>query len=237
MTQQNEDTAAQEAEPRAQEPSSKREAGVRLSLEIGTRMALSLGSPAGEEGRIATELVGMVHFEYIILRLPWVPGLRTRLVSGTSATLRFVSHGELCGFQMPILTHIPKPSLLLFVEYPTTIEKLALRQHKRLQCALPVQIHSRRGDAGGIVADLSNGGCRVAIDVRGQQSLRQTVVGDVLVMRVPLTSDGIPLTVSCAVRSVDLNPAKMILGLAFSEADNGFWKNLALFMDNACLLP
>jgi hypothetical protein len=223
----------------AQKPQEKpqRTKGDKLALEIGTRMAVTLDSAQqGAEGRIAADLVGMVHFEYIILRLPWVPGLRSRLVGGASVTVRFVSNGELCGFQSPVVTHIPKPSLLLFLEYPEVIEKLALRQHKRVQCALPVQLHSRRGDAHGVIGDLSRGGCRMAVDVRGQQGLRQTVVEDVIVLRVPLNSEGVPLTVTCAVRGVSFDANRMQVGLAFTEADDDFWTTLETFLTTAYLL-
>lgn len=225
----------QEAEHQPQEKRS-RETGVRLSLDIGTRMAVNLGMQKGDDGRIPADLVGMVHFEYIILRLPWVPGLRTRLVAGAGVTVRFVSNGELCGFQAQILTHIPKPSLLLFLTYPEVIEKLVLRQHKRMQCALPVQMHSRRGDAQGVIADLSHGGCKVAFDVRGQQGLRQTVVDDVLVLRVPLNSEGVAVAVTCTVRSVEMDVSRMQLGLSFTEADKDFWAALETFLTSACLL-
>lgn len=219
-----------------QQEKSQRAAGVKLSLEIGTRMAVSIGSQQCAEGRIAADLVSMVHFEYLILRLPWVPGLRSRLVGGATATVRFVSNGELCGFQATILTHIAKPSLLLFLEYPDIIEKLALRQHKRVQCALPVQLHSRRGDAQGVIADLSRGGCRMVLDVRGQQGLRQTVAGDIIVLRVPLNSDGIPLTVTATVCNVEMDVNRMRLGLSFSEADKEFWNALETFLTTAYLL-
>ena len=225
----------QEAGNQPQEKRS-RETGVRLTLEIGTRMAVSLGMQKGDDGRIAADLVGMVHFEYIILRLPWVPGLRTRLVPETGVTVRFVTSGELCGFQSQVMTHIPKPSLLLFLKYPEVIEKLALRQHKRLQCALPIQMHSRRGDAYGVIADLSQGGCRAAFDVRGNQGLRQTVVDDILVLRIPLNSEGVSLAVTCTVRSVDMDVSRMQLGLSFTEADKLFWAALEEFLTSAYLL-
>lgn len=224
----------------ARQPSqekSQRRVGDKLALEVGTRMAVTLdGMQQGPEGRIAADLVGMVHFEYIILRLPWVPGLRTRLVGGASVTVRFVSTGELCGFQASVITHIAKPSLLLFLEYPEVVEKLALRQHKRVQCALPVQLHSRRGDALGVIADLSRGGCQMAVDLRGQQGLRQTVAEDVIVLRVPLNSDGMLLSVTCTVRSVTVDVNRMKLGLAFTEADNDFWTALEGFMTTSYLL-
>lgn len=216
---------------------SQRRVGDKLALEIGTRMAVTLdGMQHGPDGRIAADLVGMLHFEYVILRLPWVPGLRTRLVGGASVTVRFVSNGELCGFQASVITHIAKPSLLLFLVYPEVVEKLALRQHKRVQCALPVQLHSRRGDALGVIADLSRGGCQMAVDLRGQQGLRQTVAEDVIVLRVPLNSDGMLLSVNCTVRSVSVDVNRMKLGLAFTEADNEFWTALEGFMTTSYLL-
>ncbi len=227
----------QEPQQQSQQEKAKRTTGLKLALDVGTRMALSFDAhQQGPEGRIAADLVGMVHFEYLILRLPWVPGLRTRLVGGVHVTVRFVSNGELCGFQVPVITHIAKPSLLLFLEYPEVVEKLALRQHNRVQCALPVQLHSRRGDAQGVIADLSRGGCRMAVDVRGQQGLRQTVVEDVIVLRVPLNSEGVPLAVTCTARSVSFDASRMQLGLSFTEADNEFWSALEGFMTTAYLL-
>ncbi len=222
-----------------QQPQEKhsRHTGVRLSLDVGMRMSISLGTDRdAQEGRIAADLVGMVHFEYLIVRLPWVPGLRTRLVGGASATVRFVSEGELCGFQSEILTHVTKPALLLFLQYPEVIEKLVLRQHKRVQCALPAQLHSRRGDAQGVIGDLSRGGCRLAVDVRGQHELRQTVAGDVLVVRATLSADGLPLAVTCTVRSVETDTNRMLLGVSFTEADDEFWSNLDLFLAHSELL-
>lgn len=230
-------TQEQETEKEQRTPEkTQRSSGVRLSLEIGARMAVTIGSPQGQDGRIAADLVGMVHFEYIILRLPWVPGLRSRFVNDATATVRFVSNGELCGFQSPILTHIAKPSLLLFLAYPEVVEKLALRQHKRVHCTLPVQLHSRRGDAQGVIADLSRGGCRMAIDLRGQQGLRQTVAEDVIVLRVSLNSEGTPLAVTCTVRSVDTDVNRMQVGLSFTEADDEFWTALENFLTTAYLL-
>ena len=214
-----------------------RHTGLRLSLDVGMRMALDLDPDTdSSSGRIASDLVGMVHFEYLIVRLPWVPGLRSRLVGGASATVRFVHEGELCGFQTQILTHVAKPALLIFLQYPEVIEKMALRQHKRLQCALPAQFHSRRGDAQGVIGDLSRGGCRLAFDARGQLDLRQTVVGDTLVVRISLSADGLPLAVTCTVRSVEAEPNRMLLGISFTEADNEFWTSLDTFLTNSELL-
>ncbi len=228
-------TMSQEKEQTQEKHS--RQTGARLALEVGIRMSISLGADRdSHEGRIAADLVGVVHFEYLIVRLPWVPGLRTRLVGGAVATVRLVSQGELCGFQSEILTHVTKPALLLFLQYPEVIEKLALRQHKRVQCALPAQFHSRRGDAQGVIGDLSRGGCRLAFNARGQHELRQTVAGDILVVRATLSANGLPLAVTCTVRSVETDSNRILLGVSFTEADQEFWSSLDLFLAHSELL-
>jgi hypothetical protein len=211
----------------------RRLTGMRLPLDIGLRMALEFGPLQATENsqqRIAAELIGVVHFEFLILRLPWVPGLKQRLVPHTGMTVRFVAEGELCGFQAEILSHAVKPALMLFLAYPEVIERLPLRQHKRLQCALPVQVRSRRGDSDAIIADLSRGGCRLALNVMGQASLRQMVVGDQLVLTGAFSADGRPQAVTCTVRSVDLAPNRLVLGVAFTEGDKSFWDSLDSFL-------
>lgn len=229
--------AAPETAPPSQEKHS-RQTGVRLALDLGMRMALDLSTLEGaDEGRrLAAELIGVVHFEFLILRLPWVPGLRARLLPGSMMTVRFVSSGDLCGFQSAVLSHTAKPALILFLEYPEVIEKLTLRQHRRVRCALPVQMHSRRGDAPGLIADLSRGGCKLALDLRGQSGLRQMVAGDQLVLRSSFSPDGVPQTVTCTVRTVDIEVSRMVLGVAFTDADQSFWDSLDFFLTNSELL-
>jgi len=171
-----------------------------------------------------------VHFEYLVLRLPWLPGVKTRLVDGIGVTVRFVSNGELCGFQSPALTHTSKPSLLLFLGYPETIEKLALRQHKRVQCVLPVHLSSRHGDASGVITDLSRSGCRIAVEALDNHAFRQTMLEDTLVLRVPLNPDGILVSTTCTVRNVTSDANRLQLGLCFTEAGTDFWVALDNFL-------
>jgi len=229
--QQQQQPQQQQQQPQQQPKQVQRVAGTKLSMEIGTRMIVSINDLHGAEERIVSDFVGMVHFEYLVLRLPWLPGVKSRLVDGISATVRFVSHGELCGFQSLILAHTAKPSLLLFLEYPATVEKLALRRDKRVQCVLPVQLHSRHGNASGVIIDLSRSGCRITVDTTNDSNaLRQTVLEDNIVLRVPLNHDGILVSVTCTVRNVSSDTNRMQLGLSFTEADNDFWNALDNFL-------
>jgi len=225
------------AEPETQQQPKQvqRIAGTKLSLETGTRVIVSIDDLHGAEERIVADFVGMVHFEYLILRLPWLPGIRTRLVEGISATVRLVSNGELCGFQSPVITHVAKPSLLIFLEYPETVEKLALRKHKRVQCVLPVNLNSSHGDANGAIIDLSLSGCRIVVDTNDRNSLKQIVLEDTIGLRVPLNPDGTLMSVKCVVRNVCSDANRMQLGLCFTGADKNFLAALENFMDTVDL--
>jgi PilZ domain. len=215
----------------------QRQSGVRLALEAGMRMFLTLDSMRdNDDNRISCEVVGVAHFEFLILRLPWIPGLKQRLIPGTWGTLRFVSKGELYGFHVEVLNHAVKPALLLFLAYPEVVETLSLRQHKRVACALPAHVHSRRGDGFGIVQDLSQGGCRLSLDVRGQAGLRQLIVGDELLLRTSVAAEGMPGTTTSTVRSIALDTSRVVLGLSFSAADAEFQKALAAYIDLSELL-
>jgi hypothetical protein len=178
----------------------------------------------------------VVHFEFLIVRLPWIPGLRNRLLPESVMTVRFVASGELYGFQSTVITHTAKPGLILFLTYPDVVEKIPLREHKRVQCAMPVYFQSRRGACQAIIADLSRGGCRLALDVSGQAELRQTTVGDEIVLRGAFTADGKQQSVICHVRTVDMTPNKMTLGISFTEGEQVFWDSLDAFFVSSLLL-
>jgi len=64
----------------------------------------------------------------------------------------------------------------------------------------------------------------------------QTVAEDVIILRLPLNTEGIPLAVTCTVRSVSMDANKMQVGISFTEANNEFWTALETFLTTAYLL-
>jgi len=216
---------------------SNRQTGKRLPLDVGMHMSISLGN-LGEDRdkRIAVELVGLVHFEYLILRLPWIPGLRARLIPEAGVTVRFISDGVLCAFQSVIITHVGKPSLLLFLQYPETMEKLSLRRHKRVRCALPARVHGHRGDAKGVVVNLSQSGCRLLLDASKKTEFIRSVAGDELALQFALDAESRVNTVTCVIRNVKTDNNRILLGLSFVGIEPDFAETLRFFLEQADLL-
>lgn len=209
----------------------------RLDLAIGQRLLLRFGW--GDE-KVATEipceLLGYSHYEYMIVRLQPVPGLLARLTPGALITARFLYDGGAASFQAEILTHITRPSLILFLSYPGSLNTVKIRQHKRLTCALPVSVDTSNGTAIGIISDISKGGCRMVMDIRGQSAARALQSGDQVVVQAMLSACGEPESINAIVKNVDQEQFRLVLGLAFSNLDADCAERLERFLSETLLL-
>ncbi len=216
----------------------RREITPRLTINIGSKVLMRFGLTAGSSqesssGEIQAELVGLSHYEYLILRLPPMPGLLSKLAMGISIKVRFIHEGTACLFAAEVLAYVTKPALLVFISYPQSLEALPLRQHRRITCAIPALIRSRVGDLKGIICDLSNGGCRLVLDMRGQSTARQLQVGENAVLQASLSPDGAPNAVSATLRSVEMEQFRFVSGVSFDSADDRFWASLESFLESA----
>ena len=206
-----------------------------LDLPLGTRMLLNI---AGTKENLSSEVVGLQHFEYLILKMPLVPGIRARLLNGEMVTLRYISGGTIFGFKSQVLNHIVKPGFLLFVEYPDAMEQVDLRQHRRVNCLLPAALHGRHGVYKCILLDLSEGGCKVSLELQRDDPFRETAVDDMLVLQCGFFGgEGqIQTALSCLVKSISMDGGRIQLGLKFNDLSTETQLELSTYLDSvACL--
>lgn len=206
-----------------------------IDLELGTRMLLNL---PGSKENLSCELVGGQHFEYLILKTPPVPGIRSRLLNGDVVTLRFLAGGTVFGFRSEILNHVVKPGLLLFLEYPEITEQVDLRRHRRVNCLLPASLHSRHGTHKCILRDLSEGGCKVSLDVGREDPFRETTTEEMLVLQCALFgADGqTQTTLPCIAKSICADSGRMQLGLKFDNLPSETQMELAAYLESVSVL-
>uniref|UniRef100_B8DIU6 Type IV pilus assembly PilZ n=1 Tax=Nitratidesulfovibrio vulgaris (strain DSM 19637 / Miyazaki F) TaxID=883 RepID=B8DIU6_NITV9 len=210
--------------------------GQALDLPLGTRMLLNI---AGTKENLSSELVGLQHFEYLILKMPLVPGIRARLLNGEMVTLRYIAGGTIFGFKSQVLNHIVKPGFLLFVDYPDAMEQVDLRQHRRVNCLLPAAVHGRHGTYKCILLDLSEGGCKVSLELQRDDPFRETAVDDMLVLQCGFFGAEAPAqtTLSSLVKSISMDGNRMQLGLKFADLSTDTQLELSTYLENvACLI-
>lgn len=195
----------------------------KLELEQNTRIFVRL-NPANQHGPpLQGEYVGACDYEFMILRLPTVPGMLNRLLPQTLVEIRYLQAGAVHTFTAEIINHIVKPSLLLFTTYPDRMSITATRRHHRVVCALPMVVHSPKGSGEGLINDLSLGGCRINLELTGQSVMREMAVGDNIAVQTVFSADGRPFGAKAVVRNVVLAGTLVSAGISFTDKQPDFF--------------
>ncbi len=216
----------------------RRDTSPHVDAPVGSRMLLRLGLPSdsADIGEVNAELAGLSHYEFLLLKLPPLPGLRTRLMPGTTLTIRFIHNGEACVYRGELISHVSKPSLMIFASYPSTMDVLPLRDHRRTVCTLPVMATSRFGDFKGVVCDISMGGCQAVFDSKNNPAIRQIKADEPITLQMTLGPESSNMRVLCTVRSVNSEKFRLTMGLAFENPEDSFLTSLTSFLDSAQIL-
>ncbi|MFV0347347.1 MAG: flagellar brake protein [Halodesulfovibrio sp.] len=204
-----------------------RNTGMKLDIQLGTKMLMSLN---GSEGKHGTELIGLNPYEYLILKMPLVPGIRNRMMPGEGLTIRYMFQGTIIGFKTHVINHISKPSSLVFVEFPDTLEQYELRSDKRLKCIIPTEVHSAHGVHKAAIVDLSAGGCKICFEVKSSDAVRKLDSEEMLVIKSSLFT-GEDEMLSCVCRNVEIDKSTMTVGAAFSDLDPGVSRRLKEYIE------
>lgn len=203
----------------------------KLGLALNTRVFVRLNPLSRRSVPLQGEFLGISHYDFLIIRLPSIPGLVKKLLPHTRVEVRYLTEGAVNTFTTEIITHSFKPTLLLYTTYPDRMSILETRKHQRVSCALPITLNTPHGDALGVVWDLSMGGCRIAIELKGQSNIRQLAANDTVVLQTVLSSDGQPARGLGLVRNVEIAGSRLSLGLSFDETNKSFVDALANYLD------
>lgn len=194
----------------------------KLGLDQNTRVFVRLNPLSQQSQPLHGEFLGTSHYEFMIIRLPSVPGLLNKLLPQTRVEIRYMQEGAVHTFTTELISYTIKPSLLLFTSYPDRMSIMDTRKHHRVLCALPILMHSPKGDAEGLICDLSLGGCRVSLELTGQSDMRELMVGDSVVLQTIFTADGLPCGSKAVVRNVEMAGTRVATGLSFLDKNTDF---------------
>jgi len=120
-------------------------------------------------------LLGWKDHAWLICEWPIQLGRDEPMGVGTACTVSYLHEGKLVGYRSEIRDVISSPVPLLFVAYPKAVEEMHLRKHVRVSSNEPILL--MRTDSapstgsclpttdyfGGLLKDLSEGGCSVAL--------------------------------------------------------------------------
>ncbi|WP_051142013.1 PilZ domain-containing protein [Paucidesulfovibrio longus] len=132
-----------------------------MDISIGAAVMMESSSALD---RIKCHMVGFQRDEFVVLKLPLVPGIRSRVPEGAMLTFRYLQRGRLVSFRSVVKHYAATPYSLLFLTYPKRFEQHDLRREQRFTCNFPATLHFLDRDYKGLLLDLSTGGCRFFFD-------------------------------------------------------------------------
>lgn len=143
-------------------------------LDVGLPLKLSLVLDR-QKAMYGSTLLGWKAHAWLICEWPSQLGHDTSLPSGTPCTVSYLLDGKLIGYKSEIRDLIMSPVPLLFIAFPHAVEEMHLRKHVRVPSSEPamltradyephvVSVMAPSDCAGGLVKDLSVGGCSIAV--------------------------------------------------------------------------
>ncbi|WP_243361944.1 flagellar brake protein [Fundidesulfovibrio terrae] len=212
--------------PQHGQPESRRSPGFHLDVSLGQPCVLSFES---DKERFRSSVIGLEPYQFLIIRLPGVPGIQQKLALGPGITLRLECEGTLWGFKSRVLKTVLSPAPMLVVAYPYSAERLQLRRHRRATCFLPARITNDFLDVDGLVTDISLGGCHIVLDGAVSEKVLNIMTGDPVVLTLNTEGDA-PLRVDASVHRRKGGKVRQSLGLEFSSPAPDARERIARFV-------
>lgn len=143
-----------------------------LSVGLALKLSLTLDQ---QKMMYGSTLLGWKEHAWLVCELPSQLGHTADILPGASCTVSYLFEGKLVGYRTEIRDLIVSPVPILFLAFPQTVEEMHLRKHARVSSSEPalltradfgshaVSVLSPSDYAGGLVKDLSVGGCSIAL--------------------------------------------------------------------------
>lgn len=158
----------------------ERLSGAHLEVQIGE--PLSLDFPT-QGKKYAGKVVGYEPYAFIAVMARLPKEVLDHTVGGAGIVAHHVVNGMVYGFRVELLNRITNPAPILFLSFPDTVDRIALRTDPRLNVNLPGTINGKYGEQAVLVQDLTLTGCQVTARIDLKTPLREAQVGDRLMLQ------------------------------------------------------
>jgi c-di-GMP-binding flagellar brake protein YcgR len=115
----------------------------------------------GVEPLLDGKLVGYEKRDYLIVQLPNVRGIKSKLYAGNKLAVIHHHEGVVQAFASEILNSVFVPQRLIFLPYPSKVEGYLIRKHPRVRCFIPARVEVAGFELNAAILDISIGGCKL----------------------------------------------------------------------------
>ena len=134
-------------------------------FRVGTPVQLTV-SMKGQMRSAYSVLLGFRSGRFLLVELPSVEGRALVITQSSPVRVRYLLDGRLLGFSCESLKVQFTPEKLIFLNYPSRVDQLALRKHERVRVSLPtlVRIGDDPTQFSAETRDLSVSGCGLSVE-------------------------------------------------------------------------
>jgi len=188
-------------------------------LEIGIRLLMDFD---GLSITFRSTLVGIEHGKYLLLKAPSsFGGVDQDLFNVDGLTIKTLYKGTIYAFRSRVLGVISEPSKLMFIEYPKRIEHHELRSHKRFKCSIVAQAEVDQEERGGVIENISKGGCRCVIETFStDKKPLNDVLNDTIAFRCRFPGSEGEVGVMGEIKNANRKSGEMAVGIQFLHLDS-----------------
>ena len=197
-------------------------------LEIGVSLIIEF---EGSNISFHSSLVGIEHGKYLLLKTPEpFDDFNRYREKFRQFIIKTLYKGTIYAFRSKLIAIISKPSKLMFIEYPQTIEHHELRAHKRFKCNIAAQAQVNKTEKKGVIENISKGGCRCTIEAPGSDdNLSDELMYTTVPLRCRLPGTKQEVQLKGQVRNARKTADEVIVGIEFIY--NGDTKDTQAIVD------
>jgi c-di-GMP-binding flagellar brake protein YcgR len=191
-----------------------------LSVGLALKLALTIDA---QKVMYGSTLLGWKDHAWLVCEWPMPLSHEQRVERGTPCTVSYLHDGKLVGYRSEIRELLTSPVPLLFVAYPKTVEEMHLRKHFRASASEPILLMQAdttnlspsalptSSYLGGLLKDLSGGGCSVTL-VRRPAWVRP---GSTVRLEFELPGLGHITNLTGVVKNVEVRHGSETIGIEF----------------------
>lgn len=187
--------------------------GVQLEIPLGKEVIIRIPDV---EQTYKGKIVGYDPYDYLIAQVRLPAKVRQDLTFGGQLIVKYVHQGAVYGFRAVAQNAINTPAPLVFFEYPSFIEKIALRRTSRSNCNIDGLLQTMDKEYDCMVINVSETGCKLSVQAGTRDPLADTQVGDTMVISMTLGHQG-SLKLPIAVRNLSLEKGILSMGAMFLD--------------------
>jgi len=189
-------------------------------MKVGTKLKIQI---EGSKAKLESELMGIEDNQFLLIRMPpiyTVINASKFIYKGKTIFVRYETKGSVFGFQTHIIDFNSDTEKTISIAYPNEIENYDLRENRRIDCYLPVNVIVEDHVAHGGIVNISEEGCMIVIDPAETDSSKDLLkINDNINMSFQLPGVGEDLYVTAIQKNLVMSMEDIRIGIQFVDMD------------------